>query len=284
VTKQVNGTWQVVARHDFMPFGEEVAPQTPPPDKRLFTGKERDNETGLDYFEARYLGASRGRFTTIDPLITFDENLVDPQRWNRYSYARQNPLRWLDPMGLWLSTCSAEDADCLDAEKRFEEARREALRSKNPWVRSAARAFGNLGDRNDVFVSFNLAKDGPYGGTVQLDYMKVKGRIDVQINPSLKGKDLEQAIVHEGVHVEQAFDYLAAGRDPRLNLTVEASELDAFSISAAVKPYDISWIEPGVGFKNFTFGPSSGERETIRLYLAWAPGYRGRLRNTIWPR
>ena len=46
VTKQVNGTWQVVARHDYMPFGEEgVAPPSPPPDKRLFTGKERDNET-----------------------------------------------------------------------------------------------------------------------------------------------------------------------------------------------------------------------------------------------
>ena len=55
VTKQVNGTWQVVARHDFMPFGEEVAPPVPPQDKRLFTGKERDSETGLDYFEARYL-------------------------------------------------------------------------------------------------------------------------------------------------------------------------------------------------------------------------------------
>ena len=41
VTKQVNGQWQVVTRHDFMPFGEEVSPQNPPQDKRLFTGKGR---------------------------------------------------------------------------------------------------------------------------------------------------------------------------------------------------------------------------------------------------
>jgi hypothetical protein len=55
VTKVVNGQVQVVSRHDYKPFGEEVAPQTPPVDKRLFTGKERDAETGWDYFGARYL-------------------------------------------------------------------------------------------------------------------------------------------------------------------------------------------------------------------------------------
>jgi RHS repeat-associated protein len=99
VTKQVNGTWQVVARHDFMPFGEEVAPQYPPPDKRLFTGKERDHETGLDYFEARYLRTEHGRFTTVDPAMTLNDNLVDPQRWNRYAYVTNNPLRFTDPDG-----------------------------------------------------------------------------------------------------------------------------------------------------------------------------------------
>ena len=104
VTKQVNGTWQVVARHDYMPFGEEVAPPSPPPDKRLFTGKERDNETGLDYFGARYLRADLGRFTTIDPVYTWTENLVDPQRWNRYSYVRNNPLKYTDPDGRELIT------------------------------------------------------------------------------------------------------------------------------------------------------------------------------------
>jgi RHS repeat-associated protein len=99
VTKQVNGTWQVVARHDFMPFGEEVAPPVPPQAKRLFTGKERDHETGLDYFEARYLGGGLGRFSTIDPLMAIDKNLVEPQQWNRYAYVRNNPLAFIDPTG-----------------------------------------------------------------------------------------------------------------------------------------------------------------------------------------
>ena len=99
VTKVVNGQTQVVSRHDFKPFGEEVAPQTPPVDKRLFTGKERDAETGQDYFGARYYRPDLGRFTTVDPLQAFDENMVDPQRWNRYVYVRNSPLTHVDPDG-----------------------------------------------------------------------------------------------------------------------------------------------------------------------------------------
>jgi len=51
-----------------MPFGEEVPPQTPQVDQRLFLGKERDAETGLDLFDARYLRGETGRFTSPDPV------------------------------------------------------------------------------------------------------------------------------------------------------------------------------------------------------------------------
>ena len=60
---------QVIARHDFLPFGEEVQAPAPPTEKRLFTGKERDAETGLDYFEARYLSSGVGRFSSPDPVV-----------------------------------------------------------------------------------------------------------------------------------------------------------------------------------------------------------------------
>ena len=88
-----------VARHDFLPFGEELSPQTPPYDKRLYTGQERDVETGQDYFGARYYRADIGRFTAVDPLLTIEENLVDSQRWNRYVYARNSPLKYIDSDG-----------------------------------------------------------------------------------------------------------------------------------------------------------------------------------------
>lgn len=101
----------VVERHDYLPFGEECTtgacasnPGVGAGQPKKFTGKERDTETGLDYFGARYYGASTGRFTTVDPVYTWQENLVDPQRWNRYAYARNNPLRYVDPDGRAIDT------------------------------------------------------------------------------------------------------------------------------------------------------------------------------------
>ena len=94
-----NQQGQVIRTHDFQPFGEEENAAPVQTDVRLFTGKERDKETALDYFGARYMRAEIARFTTVDPVVTLSENLVDPQRWNRYAYVRNNPLRFTDPDG-----------------------------------------------------------------------------------------------------------------------------------------------------------------------------------------
>lgn len=56
---------------------------------RKFTGKERDAESGLDNFGARYMGSSLGRFMSPDPMGGHPQ---DPQTLNRYTYVRNNPL------------------------------------------------------------------------------------------------------------------------------------------------------------------------------------------------
>jgi RHS repeat-associated protein len=61
-----------------------------------FTSKERDAETGLDYFGARYYSGAQGRFTSTDPLYFQAEMLADPQRFNLYAYTRNNPLSFID--------------------------------------------------------------------------------------------------------------------------------------------------------------------------------------------
>ncbi len=92
----------IIEQHDYLPFGEEWNP-APGDQPKRFTGKERDAETGLDYFGARYYASNIGRFTTADPAHTLTDNLVDPQRWNRYAYGRNNPFRFVDPDGRdWL--------------------------------------------------------------------------------------------------------------------------------------------------------------------------------------
>ena len=61
------------------------------------TGKERDTESGNDYFFARYYGSSMGRF--LSPDDDSDQGPDDPQSWNLYSYVRNNPLINTDPDG-----------------------------------------------------------------------------------------------------------------------------------------------------------------------------------------
>ncbi len=72
------------------------------------SGKERDAESGLDYFGARYFSGAQGRFTSPDPLSIVEEAnspeelaefLSNPQQWNKYAYSLNNPLKYVDPDG-----------------------------------------------------------------------------------------------------------------------------------------------------------------------------------------
>jgi RHS repeat-associated protein len=103
------GSLAGITRHDFLPFGEELSAGVgirsaalgygADSTRQKFTGYERDDETGLDFAEARYFGSVQGRFTSVDPLMA--SGMVGcPQSWNRYAYAFNNPLRYTDPTGM----------------------------------------------------------------------------------------------------------------------------------------------------------------------------------------
>ncbi len=74
------------------------------------TGKERDSESGLDYFGARYYGSALGRFTSPDPTVMTRQRISDPQQLNLYSYTRNNPLQFIDPDGRELRLATDADA------------------------------------------------------------------------------------------------------------------------------------------------------------------------------
>jgi RHS repeat-associated protein len=104
-----SGSLASVKRHDYLPFGEELfagiggrtTTQGYAGDsvRQKFTLKERDIETGLDYFLARYYSSTQGRFTSIDPILITEDRLIDPQTLNLYGYARNSPLVFIDPTG-----------------------------------------------------------------------------------------------------------------------------------------------------------------------------------------
>jgi RHS repeat-associated protein len=87
-----------------------------------FTGQQRD-ETGLDYFIARYYADGQGRFTGADPLSGWPG---DPQSWNRYAYARNNPLLYTDPNGLMFEICGSggvcEDVSDSEFQRSYDSA------------------------------------------------------------------------------------------------------------------------------------------------------------------
>ncbi len=65
-----------------------------------FTGKERDGETGLDYFGARYFSGAQGRWTSPDRMNVTEDRLPNPSNTlNKYVYGANNPLRFVDPDG-----------------------------------------------------------------------------------------------------------------------------------------------------------------------------------------
>ncbi|MDD3905374.1 MAG: toxin TcdB middle/N-terminal domain-containing protein [Candidatus Omnitrophica bacterium] len=89
-------TGSVVNILEYSPFGE-VSRNTGnySTDKR-FTGKIYDEGSALYYYGARYYDPELGRFITADTVIAYP---YDPQCFNRYSYARNNPIVYIDPSG-----------------------------------------------------------------------------------------------------------------------------------------------------------------------------------------
>ncbi len=105
---------------DFYPYGGERVVTDTCPQNYKFTGKERDAESGNDYFGARYYSSSMGRFMSPDPLPwihlqhgddteqkKFAAFIASPQNFNMYAYVNNNPLNKTDPTGM--NACGTND-------------------------------------------------------------------------------------------------------------------------------------------------------------------------------
>jgi RHS repeat-associated protein len=152
----VTGNLAGITRHDFLPFGEELSAGVgirsaalgygADSTRQKFTGKERDSETGLDYFHARYYSNIQGRFTSVDP-----ENAGaiedDPQSWNGYAYARNAPVVYSDPDGRRYRICST-DGECYEhSDDDFNAGRRAG--TKDGFTFSGDGKYHETGDIRD---------------------------------------------------------------------------------------------------------------------------------------
>ena len=104
-----------------LPFGDALTCTGTDVSPMHFTGKERDSESGLDNFEARYDSSQFGRFMSPDPIFFQVSMLADPQQWNEYAYVRNNPLSLVDPTGEAIElTCQDTDPDKCEGERQKE--------------------------------------------------------------------------------------------------------------------------------------------------------------------
>jgi RHS repeat-associated protein len=286
-----------VARHDYEPFGGEISFSTSSPRYGIagygapdtdvdlrFTGKERDSETGLDYFGARYLSAAQGRFTTPDPLHG-SAHLEDPQTWNRYSYAANNPLKYNDPAGLWNWDATAggayTDEELEERRRNKDLTRRERNEAKNALTfranfraaRDAAEAaalasgdisaqqsvaaWGTENDGNNVSVGWlNVATS-----SARVELLKNSDNIVASFDLNLTGNRFAATLAHEGRHVADANNWLIghfAGGG--LNMNHYFRELRAWQVSGV--------MAEALGMKQFA--PKGGGPE----YQVWNRGWK----------
>ncbi len=99
-----NSSGTIQNESDYFPYGgERVYSQTLANQNYKFTGKERDAESGLDNFGARYDASSLGRFMTPDwdlkPVTVPYATFGDPQSLNLYAYVENAPVNRVDADG-----------------------------------------------------------------------------------------------------------------------------------------------------------------------------------------
>lgn len=208
-----------------------------------FTQKERDVETGLDYFGERYYASMQGRFTGADPYdinferqetedpreanALFRDYIEQPQHWNHYAYALNNPLKYVDPDGLYEyeaellgkkikvhidDSILKKDSGALkriqdNLQKAFDKINAGADKLTNDQKQS-------IGSMNGLSVSKNGAI-GMNNGTFEITQRMAE-------NPNLD--KLSADIIHDSRHAEQAKRGLSYNETTAIPMEMEASQ------------------------------------------------------------
>jgi RHS repeat-associated protein len=167
-----SGSLAGVRRHDFAPFGEELFAgvgirsasigYSVDSVRQKFTGHERDDETGLDYMQARYFSSLQGRFTGVDPLMS-SATTGNPQSWNRYTYVLNNPLRYVDLDGLqgvdpW-SLLTKEEQTIISSKLKRETITNKRGRKRQETNREAFKRIVGAGTDEEIKNKVTLVKN-----------------------------------------------------------------------------------------------------------------------------
>jgi RHS repeat-associated protein len=183
-----------------LPFGEEIQANDQDPSvprktpqgyigladnvRQKFTSKERDIETGLDYFGSRYYASMQGRFTSPDLIFISRRRLLDPQGINLYAYVRNNPLAYVDPNGEEFKGTDGKKVDIEEVDGqliiRSKNATKDLIRLVNLINKSESSiALGQFNKLNASKTMINLVIDTTTVGGTKLGFHQPHGtRLD----------------------------------------------------------------------------------------------------------
>jgi RHS repeat-associated protein len=269
---------------DFYPFGGERVISTGTLNHYKFTGKERDSESGLDNFGARYDSSQYGRFMTPDDIGP-GQHPEDPQTWNMYSYVRNNPLNLTDPMGQYTCDGTMTQTQCDYFQKGLDKAQDAANNLKSQYgvdsdqyknAQGAIDAYGKENVNNGVSIgqgntgnyaaslqigpSGPTTSDNPSGQNIHLTFNSSDnffGNSNGNNGADLNGMAALEA--HEGSHVADASAWVKSGFSPLMNPTTYQSEMKAYLVG--------NRITEGLGFDYSTVTIGSN------TYRTWQRGW-----------
>ena len=204
-----------------------------------YTGKERDAESGNDYFEARYYASSIGRFISPDWSAKQEPipyaNIDDPQSLTLYAYVRNNPITRVDVDG----HCTALEVGCLALEAIHA---KEGLTVSD--VNDLAGAKANQAQQQNLDSSADAAKGGAQR-TGAVTSTNVGG---VWVNAY--GGTADQRTAELGAFTQ---DVTTTDRGKAMLSALQGRKSGLFGLWGSPKPFDIIQMAGG-GSYSYTGG------------------------------
>jgi RHS repeat-associated protein len=157
VITDASGT--IKADSDYYPWGGELQFVNNDSNHYKFTSKERDGESGLDYFGARYYSSGLGRWVSADwsatPVPVPYADFGDPQTLNQYSYVRNAPTVKIDADG------HCPDGGCLVPPKTLAELDKMNQDNKDIGVGLAKGTYNTFASAENTFLSMGESSSSP---------------------------------------------------------------------------------------------------------------------------
>ena|GEM_PF-2096364 len=139
-----NDSGLVVTSHEYLPFGEDWITEGDTKNAPKYNSQELDKESGYYFYNARHYDPEIARFVTADTVIDGEGNT---QGWNRYAYVHNNPIRYKDPTGHFLTSDALKAMNGTNGQNGIDAIRGSSPSSPAAMKADASKLVNNMFDK-----------------------------------------------------------------------------------------------------------------------------------------